>query len=368
MRMENEAALKHQLDEDAVATVAQVLTALHPPFPAQDFRSQATKDLRSMEMKDRVRHIIRALDTTLPRPFPLAADILERIPERWPDNGSFAAWPLVDYVGECGLDYPAEALRVLRAITPLFSAEFAIRPFLMHHTEPTLEELRRWTHDPSEHVRRLVSEGTRPRLPWGPRLTAFVDNPAPILPLLEALRDDESEYVRRSVANNLNDIAKDHPELVIDIGRRWLEGADANRRKLVTHACRTLVKRGHPLVFPLLGYEANPELKIAELDWPREGLRIGETAQFGLLLENRTDRTQRVVVDFAIHYRKARGALSAKVFKWGNIELEPGASRRLRKKLSFADVSIRKHYAGEHRFALQINGQVAAERSFELFE
>jgi 3-methyladenine DNA glycosylase AlkC len=364
--MENESAFKHWINDAALESIAEALTALHPPFPASEFRTRAAVGLEDLELKDRVRQVIGVLAETLPADFAEVAPILRGLPGVWQPNNEFVAWPLVDFVGEHGVGDPDLALEVLKTLTPLFSAEFAIRPFLIEHRDLTLETVARWTRDPSEHVRRLVSEGTRPRLPWGIRLKDFVADPSPVLPLLEALKDDESEYVRRSVANNLNDIAKDHVDVVLETCRAWLPGADANRQRLIAHACRTLVKRGHPEVFPLLGYTENPELELVELVWPKEGLRIGAKGVFEAELRNGSGRTQRVVVDFALSYRKAKGQISPKVFKMGNVTIEPGETRRLRKTLSFEDKTIRTHYPGEHRFSLLVNGTSIRDVAFDL--
>ncbi|MGD8347419.1 MAG: hypothetical protein PVI83_09230, partial [Lysobacterales bacterium] len=251
--------MKHGLGRPAIERIAAALSAVVPGFDAKAFTSQALDGLDALELKGRVRHVMAAMHDVLPKEFRQAADCLEKVGQSWmegdPDDPlrGFAAWPVIDYVGEYGLEEPERALETLRRLTPLFSAEFAIRGFIIRYPELAYARLEAWTEDADEHVRRLVSEGARPRLPWGQRLQEAVKDPSRGLALLERLKDDPSEYVRRSVANHLNDVSKDHPDHVVAVCRDWLQGAGPERRRLVRHATRTLVKQGHPEVFGLLG-------------------------------------------------------------------------------------------------------------------
>ena len=205
--------MKDGLGAEAVDRIQRGLSAALPGFEGAAFSAAALDGLEKLELKKRVRHLIEVLRDFLPSDFSDAAAVLSNLKTHWHrgDPGDplrgFAAWPLIDYVGVHGLENPEVALPLLRELTPLFSAEFAIRPFLLRHTSVTLSFLQRWALDPDDQVRRLVSEGTRPRLPWGMRLKPFMRDPDPVLDLLEVLKDDPSRYVQRSVANNLNDIS-----------------------------------------------------------------------------------------------------------------------------------------------------------------
>lgn len=212
------AALKDHLDAAAVARIGAALDA--PGLDAAAFAADAAGGLDALELMDRARHIAAALDRHLPAPFPAAAAAIEAALSD-PELTSWAALPLGLFAADRGLDDPAVALPLLATLTPRFSSEFAIRPFLVRDQAGTLTVLRRWTDDPDEHVRRLVSEGTRPRLPWGMRLQALVADPSPAIALLDRLADDPSPYVRLSVANHLGDIAKDHPALAVATAERW---------------------------------------------------------------------------------------------------------------------------------------------------
>jgi 3-methyladenine DNA glycosylase AlkC len=364
--------MRDGLDAAALARIARGVRAAWPAFPRDRFLRLAGAGLDALELKPRVRHILAALRDTLPASFPEQADILERLPAGW-DPGEpgdplrgFAAWPVIDLVAETGLGQPARALEVLRRLTGLFTAEFAIRPFLQHHWEVCRPRLERWTEDPEAPVRRLVSEGTRPRLPWGLRLTAFVRDPSPCLPLLERLRDDPSDSVRRSVANHLNDIAKDHPDRVVALCARWAENAPEPRAGIIRRATRTLVKAGHPGALALHGAARAPEIRVEDFSVGRKRVAIGESQTLRLALASTARAAQRLVVDFAVHFHKADGSLRPKVFKWLVSDLAPGACLGREKTVAFRPLTTRRLHPGPHRVDLRVNGRVLAEAAFAL--
>ena len=222
-----------------------------------------------------------------------------------------------------------------------------------------------WTADPSVHVRRLASEGSRPRLPWGLRLQALVSDPSPTAPILEALRDDPELYVRKSVANHLNDVTKDHPEWVLDRLSDWRIEASEDRRWIAKHACRTLIKRGHPRALGLFGFGQKPQVEAALRVAPAR-LCLGDTLVLSARLTSASKRAQRLAVDYVVHYVRAGGGRSAKVFKWTEIELPAGGALELVKKQTLRDFSTRRHYEGRHRVELQVNGHRLAEAAFDL--
>ena len=377
-----QALMKDGLGEAAVARIAQALSAVSNQVDGVDFDEgafvgEALDGLDRLELKQRVNHLIAVLARYLPADFSQCAPLLMALPAHWdrgdPDDPlrGFAAWPVTDYVGVHGLEEPELALSVLRALTGLFSAEFAIRPLLIEHPALTLATLQAWAADPDPHVRRLVSEGCRPRLPWGVRLPVFCREPQPVLALLELLKDDDSEYVRRSVANNLNDIAKDNPHLVIDICRRWhgelagLASAD-QRRWIIRHGCRSLIKSGHPEVFGLLGYTATPQLAVEPLTLQQESVVIGDSQVFGFSLRSTAKTAQTLVVDYAVHHRKSNGKQQAKVFKLKNVALAPGEVMQLSKSHSFKKVTTRTYYPGAHGIEILINGVAHGRIDFQL--
>jgi 3-methyladenine DNA glycosylase AlkC len=260
------------------------------------------------------------------------------------------------FISRHGLEHFEESMRAQHTLTQLFTAEFSIRAFIERHPEKTLARLRQWASDPSAHVRRLVSEGTRPRLPWAGRLRGFQKDPRPVIGLLELLKDDPELYVRRSVANNLNDIGKDHPELLTQIARRWLRGASAERRWIVNHALRSAVKRADAGALGALGYGGKAAVKLRRVTIDPPVARIGGDVRIGFELANAGRKPQRVMADLVIHFVKARGT-GAKTFKLKALELAPGERALLGKKISLKQHTTRKHYPGEHRLEALLNGQ-----------
>ncbi|MCC6790279.1 MAG: DNA alkylation repair protein, partial [Thermomicrobiales bacterium] len=248
------------------------------------------------------------------------------------------------------------SMRAQYELTQRFTAEFSIRAFLAREPERTLAVLRGWASDPSEHVRRLVSEGSRPRLPWAPRLRAFQADPEPVLALLELLKDDPSPYVRRSVANSLNDIAKDHPDRAVDVAARWAIDASPERKELIRHALRGLIKAGHPGALSVVGarHGADAEVTSASLE-PAE-FPIGGDLRIAFTVRNAGTAREHVVIDYRVHFVKANGGTSAKVFKLATFDLEPNETRRLSRKLSLRQRTTRTHYPGIHRVDVLVNG------------
>jgi len=364
--------MKDGLGEEAVERIVQAFVSTMDQFPADQFRADALNGLDGLELKERVGHLIEVLHQYLPKEFEITAELLTSMKPVW-DRGDkddplrgFAAWPIIDYIGVHGLNHPELSLKALKHLTSLFSAEFAIRPFLISHMEVALSYLREWCGDADEHVRRLASEGTRPRLPWGQQLPQFIADPAPVIRLLEKLKDDESEYVIRSVANNLNDISKDHPELVIQTCRNWLDPSDRNRSKLIRHATRTLVKSGHPEVFALLGYTQSPKLSVQKLKLERHCVRLGESANISALIRSTASEIQNFVVDYAVYHMKANGQSSAKVFKLKTVTINPGETVELKRSHPFRKITTRKYYSGKHAIELLINGVTYGRAEFEL--
>lgn len=374
---------KNFIDPRTVARTGEHLARVWSRFERARFERLACAGLEQLELKARAMQIADALEQTLPADFRRACEILESslsAPLPFDEAGEpvglgakeqasglsgWAVWALGEFVARRGLDDVPRALACLHALTQRFSAEFALRPFLQRHPAATLRILILWTRDPSAHVRRLASEGSRPRLPWGLRLHAFVKDPAPTLPLLRALQDDPSSYVRRSVANHLNDIAKDHPALVADWVREHLADAGPARLSLLRHASRTLVKTGHPATLEAWGL-GRPLRGDASLALTTSAVRIGDKLGLEVRLVSSHPEPQLLVIDYAVHYRRADGSLSRKVFKGWKLTLAAGETRRLAKQHSFRPVTTRRLHPGPHQIDLLVNGQVAADRGFTL--
>lgn len=367
---------KNLFNETIIAGMGDHFFKAWPDFDRAGFIRSATANLADLELKERSDQITQALCDYLPDDFVHAGEImlssltpedgsdLSNVPVNTKGISGWAVMPMAHYVGLLGLKHFDFSMTLFREMTIRASSEFGIRFFIMEKQEDTLSTLMNWTKHESEHVRRLVSEGTRPRLPWAMRLMALVKNPAPLLPLLEALKDDSSEYVRRSVANNINDIAKDHPEFVAEIAGRWFPGASLNRQKLVRHACRTLIKQGDQRILKVLGYE-KPRLEC-QLKILTPKVQFGEALQFEIVLSPTTNLAQPLIIDYVIHHQKANGLTSPKVFKWKTFTLKAKQNHLAQKKHSIKKITTRVYYPGLHRIEIAINGIKLASDEFEL--
>jgi 3-methyladenine DNA glycosylase AlkC len=375
------------LDAGVVRALGRHLQRVHPAFDRTRFEAQALFGLDALELKARALHLADALEAALPADFAAGAAVLvaalapasaltgltsagdvDLATLRRDDDAGLAGWalwPMTEWVARRGQHDPERALAALHAMTQRFSAEWAIRPFIERHPAVAWPTLARWCDDPSPHVRRLVSEGSRPRLPWGLHLRALVADPAPTLPLLARLQDDPSPYVRRSVANHLNDIAKDHPAVVVDWLRRHLPGAPAERRALLRHASRTLIKAGHPDVLAAWGqgeaFAGRITLQVAP-----GAIRLGDAVMLQAELLSLAPRPQALVIDYVVHHVKADGRTTPKVFKGWTLTLAPGEQRTLSRRHAVRPITTRTYHPGHHRITLQVNGAALAEAAFEL--
>lgn len=364
--------LKNRYGPEIPRRIAAMISAVYPGFPGDAFVSEALAGYGNLNLMQRGKKIAQALRRHLPADYSRAIRILLASAgpplEKTDGHGMepFLYLPHVCYVAEYGLDHFELSMRAQYELTQRFTAEFSIRPFLERYPDKTLARLRRWARDPNRHVRRLVSEGTRPRLPWATRLRAFQQDPRPVLELLELLKDDPEIYVRRSVANNLNDIGKDHPELLVGTAKRWLKGAPEPRRRLVRHALRSAVKRCVPGALEALGFGGHAEVSAGNFSIAPRRPRIGDKVNIACELVNESRRQQNVLADLRIHFVKAGGRTSPKVFKLKSVTLAPGGHARLVKTVSLADMTTRRHYPGTHGVELILNGRALALGSFKL--
>jgi len=359
--------LKNLLHPALVRAMADIIAAGAPSFDSDRFTALATGGIESLELMERAALIRDALLTTLPENFPQAATILRAsLPAA--GKAGLTGWmllPVNQFIAARGVGDFDIALDLLKALTPHFTAEFGIRQFIHQDQQRALATITRWVDDPSHHVRRLASEGTRPRLPWAMRLPQLVRDPSPILPILTALMDDPEDYVRRSVANSLNDIAKDHPDLVAAFIAEHIEEASAERRWLLKHASRTLLKKGHARALANFGFGAAASLEC-NLLLANPSVLFGEGLDFEIRLRNAGDVAQSLMIDYAIHHVKADGSLSPKVFKWKTVTLEAGEDHVVQRRHAMRPITTRRYYPGEHRIAILINGTETATGSFVL--
>jgi 3-methyladenine DNA glycosylase AlkC len=367
--------LKNHFTIAVARRIADAIERVWPHFRSRDFITEAGKDFEAMELMARGRHIARVLRRYLPDDYPAAVTILlasvgER-PTRSDGDGGMASFlylPHVNFVAEFGLDHFDESMNALYVLTQRFTSEFSVRPFIERYEREALDVLKRWAVDPNVHVRRLVSEGTRPRLPWAGRLRRFQRDPSSVLALLELLKDDPEEYVRRSVANNLNDIGKDHPDVLVDVARRWLDDASPERAALVRHALRSRVKSGHSGALNVLGVGDRAAVEVSSVEIAPARVRIGNSASVAFTLTSTSQRPQRLLVDFRVHFVKANGSTSPKVFKLKTVDLPPGAAATFRKSVSLAPLTTRRPYPGRHAVDVVINGVVSPLGAFDVMD
>lgn len=365
--------LRNHYGAEIPRRIATMISAVHPAFPAKRFLTTALAGYDELNLMARGRQIAAALALHLPEDFDAAADILlaslgprPRSQEGEGGMASFLYLPHTLFVASHGLDHFETSMRAQYELTQRFTAEFSMRPFLERHEQATLARLAEWAGDANEHVRRLVSEATRPRLPWAARLRRFQRDPRPVLALLELLKDDPSLYVRRSVANNLNDIGKDNPDQLIATLKRWQRQSTPERDWLINHALRSAIKRGEAPALELLGFADKPEVEVMDVAITPARATIGGAVSIGFTLRNTRRKPQQLLVDFRIHYRKANGKSSPKVFKLRRVELAPGESLRLEKSVSLREMTTRRHYPGRHEVDLVVNGATFTLGSFSL--
>ena len=341
------------------------------PFDSDGFIEVGLQGLETLELKARVQHLAVALVAFLPKDFPdAAAHIAASLPPPLSTDDTltsgFLVWPLCRFAENQGLEDPETALPLLRELTRRFTAEFAIRPFLLRDPDGVIARLAVWATDPDMHVRRLVSEGTRPRLPWGVRLGIFVDEPSPLIPLLDGLKADPELYVRRSVANNLNDISKDNPDVVVGVLGRWGRDPSPETAWLTRHALRTLIKQGHPEALALLGYKSAAHLKVVHFSLSKQVLKLGESVELRLELSSSADIPDRLMIDYRVYHMKANGKLAPKTFKWTAKSIAKATPLSLKKNHTIRPITTRKYYPGLHEVHVQINGNVVAQECFTL--
>jgi len=362
--MEEGFLLRDAFNTKNVTALSNNIKKVYPSFKQKEFAQSIIKKLSSLNFGPRSHLIVKQLYTFLPKDFPQAAQILidSLMPEivdgvegltEW---DRFIVWPETEFIAAYGLDDYDISMTALYEMTKRFSSEGAIRPFIQKYPKKTLKLLEKWTKDPNCHVRRLVSEGTRPRLPLCGRLPQFQKDPRPVIQLLEKLKDDPSLYVRRSVANNLNDIAKDNPDIVVRTLTQWKKINNKETQWLITHAARTLLKQGNKQALALLGYTINPKLTITAFEILTPTFKIGESLRFSLAIQSTAKQQQRLMIDYAIHYTKANNKLKDKVFKLAKKTIKPNESFTLKKKHSFKQMTTRKHYPGKHSLEIIING------------
>lgn len=355
--------LKDILGPQALATIADAGCAASSLFDRRTFLAVASDGIETLSIMERVRWIADALKAALPTKYSEAVAIIEAMAPR--STHGFQAMALAEFVARHGGHAFDRSMVALAELTRFGSAEFAIRPFLAREPERTLAIMLEWSRNADAHVRRLASEGSRPRLPWATRIPALTVDPTLAAAILSQLKTDPSVYVRKSVANHLNDIAKDRPEWVLDLLTTW-DQDDAGTAWIVRHALRTLVKQGNPQALALIGATDGAAVEVLRFAVAPGMVRLGETIVIDAELVSTATAPQRLVVDYRLHYARAGGLRAAKVFKLKTVDLLPGARVALAIRQTIRDFSTRRHHPGSHGLDLIVNGRTMAHTAFDL--
>lgn len=343
--------------------LARVVKAEHRPFQDRRFIAAAVEGLDGLSLMERLERTATLLGEFLPQDYAQALAVVMAVTPHY--RGQFRALLGPAFVARYGRHDPMRSLEALRRLTACGSSEFAVRHFLKDDFEGTLRVMRGWAEDGDHHVRRLASEGCRPRLPWSFRLERLVADPEPAIPILERLQADPEPYVRTSVANHLNDIAKDHPGRMLDLVSGW-DRENPATAWIVRHACRSLIKAGDARALALHGFGQAPEVEVRDLEIAPRAIPWEGAAVLSFVLVSRARGPQRLAVDYIVHYVKASGATAPKVFKLREVELAAGEVLAVTTRRSFQQRTTRRHYPGRHRIDVQINGVVCAGIEFDL--
>jgi len=370
-------AFKDRIDAALVDRLASAYRGVEPAFDPDRFTELALDGLEELELKARTSLVAAALHATLPEDFEEGAAathrLLDKVEEGAVSVEGWELWPVTEWVALAGRGHASTALELLGRLTRYATGEFAIRPFLDDDPAAVLAVLHDWAGGEDEHRRRLASEGTRPRLPWAPRLAVAADEPGFAVPLLDRLVTDPSEYVRRSVSNHLNDLTRCDLDLGLQVAERWLRQAEegteqerAHTEWVVRRGLRSLVKAGDPTALRLLGHDPDVAVHAKDFEVLTPSVVMPGEVEWRLELESAEPDTHRIVVDYVIHFVGAGGRTGRKVFKWTTFDLGPGERRSLQRRHAIRPITTRTYRSGRHRIEVQVNGSVVAEGAFEL--
>ena len=348
---------------------AEVVVRILPMFDQQQFLAMIFNDTFSQkELKDRMRHTAHVLHHFLPADFEEATDLLQQLINQLKQDkigeNSFPFMFLPEYIEAYGLAHYTTSVKAIEQVTQFISCEFAVRPFLLNYGDQMMDQLLKWSHHDNAHVRRLASEGSRSRLPWAMAVPALKKDPTATLAILENLKNDPSEWVRRSVANNLNDISKDHPAIALQVARTW-KGISRETDAVIKHGCRTLLKQGHPDVLALYQLDST-SVQLDDFAVLTPLVRIGDQLSFSFSLRNAAAKPQLVRLEYAIYFVRLNGKLSKKVFKISERSYAPNEQFRGSRQQKFVPITTRRHYPGTHRISLIVNGLEKVTADFEL--
>lgn len=353
--------LKDVFNRKFIKSLAADLKENYPKFNEAVFiKSVFTKDWKEKALKQRMRHISENMQSCLPSDYKKAISLLKPVSDKHSDL-QHLIFP--DFIELCGIDDLSTSIDAMEYFTEKSSSEFPIRFFIIKYEKQMLTQMKKWSKSKNEHLRRLASEGCRPRLPWAIALPKYKNDPSAILPILETLKKDESEYVRRSVANNLNDISKDNPEVVIEIAKKW-KGISPETDKLIKHGCRTLLKQGESKIIKLFGFREPKDIQVKKFKVTKE-IKMGDEIEFDFSLKTTKKKLGKLRIEYIIEFVRQNNKVGKKVFKISEGDYAE-TERNITKKHSFKPISTRKYYAGKHSVSVVVNGIVLSTKRFNI--
>ncbi|MEH6533963.1 MAG: DNA alkylation repair protein [Photobacterium frigidiphilum] len=349
--------------------LSDIMLVTIPSFDEKTFNQLIFNDnFIHYELKERMTHTAKVLHHFLSDDFGEAAETIKQLIDNLRLAGikeesiEFMFFP--EYISLYGIDDYKTSILAFEFITQFTSCEFAVRPYIVKYEDKMLEQMLLWSTHNNNMVRRLASEGSRPRLPWAMALPSLKKNPMPIFPILDTLKNDSCEVVRRSVANNLNDISKDNPNFVIETAQKWL-GYTKETDALIKHASRTLLKQGEPKTLQLFGFDSK-NIMLSNFDILTPYVKIGDALEFSFSLTNQNNTCKKLRLEYGLYYQKSNGDLSRKVFKISEREIEPNKVYKINRKQSFKVITTRKFHTGIHQLSIIINGQESQIKNFKL--
>lgn len=361
---ENPNAFKNLINENTIKKYSNALAALDSSFSKTRW-SQNLKTLHQLELKNRSQLIASELHRQFPVTQMKSFDVIEKLIQNF-EWSSFELWPVSEYLGMHGHRQLERSFGLMTLLTEKFTSEFAVRSFLIQCPEKTFDYLLKMSKSSNVHHRRWASEGSRPRLPWGQKLNGSIKNPQQGLLILENLKSDSELYVRKSVSNHLNDISKDHPQLVIKTLLRWQKEKLPHFEFIKRQALRTLIKKGDTNALKLMGFSLNSTAKINHFKLIKNNIKMNQDLEFCFNIKNPTQKKMTVNIDFVLYLKKSSGRLSPHVFKLKIVNIKPCESIKISKKHKIKLITTRKYYPGKQKLALLVNGKIANLKSWQL--
>lgn len=355
--------LKEMFNRAFYERLAKEFSKADKNFNASKFIGDVTTGMEALSLNERMRNTSHVLKKHLPTDYKKILDIFFKVIPNM--HGGYTNLLFPDFVGIYGHEQADLSMEALKFFTQFGSSEFAVREFLKRDFKKSIALMNKWAGDKNAHVRRLASEGSRPRLPWSFKLDAVIKNPSVTSSILEKLKEDPELYVRKSVANHLNDISKDNPDHMLKLVNGW-DKSHTHTSWIIKHASRSLIKKGHAGSLAVFDFEKNVKVKLEKLTLKNAKLKLGDSLEFTFDLVSEKKTPQKLVVDYVIHYRKKSGELSPKVFKLTELNLQAGERVTISKKQVIKDFTTRKHFAGSHVLEIQVNGKIMGEKRFQL--